>query len=84
MNEAIKALDEKFTSGNSIEVERATITRDEYLELRRLHEISIKYSELLYAVHRAFPDENRHQTALRYITQTERLSAMCESAKEQA
>ena len=53
-------------------------------ELRRLHEISIKYSELLYAVHRAFPDENRHQTALRYITQTERLSAMCESAKEQA
>ena len=53
-------------------------------ELRRLHEISIKYSELLYAVHQAFPDENRHQTALRYITQTERLSAMCESAKEQA
>lgn len=53
-------------------------------ELRRLNEISIKYNELLYAVHRAFPDENRHQTALRYITQTERLSAMCESAKEQA
>lgn len=53
-------------------------------ELRRLHEISIKYSELLYAVHQAFPDENRHQTALRYITQTERLSDMCKSAKEQA
>lgn len=53
-------------------------------ELRRLHEISIKYGELLYAVHKAFPDENRHQTALRYITQTERLSMMCESAKEQA
>ncbi len=53
-------------------------------ELRRLHEISLKYSELLYAVHKAFPDESRHQTALRYITQTERLSMMCESAKEQA
>jgi hypothetical protein len=53
-------------------------------ELRRLHEISIKYSELLYAVHAAFPDEDRHQTALRYITQTERLRTMCESAKEQA
>lgn len=54
------------------------------VELRRLHEISLKYSELLYAVHEAFPDESRHQTALRYITQTERLSMMCESAKEQA
>ena len=53
-------------------------------ELRRLHKISIKYSELLHAVHKAFPDEDRHQTALRYITQTERLSVMCESAKEQA
>lgn len=40
MSEAIKALDEKFTSGNSIDVERATITRDEYLELRRLHEVN--------------------------------------------
>lgn len=52
-------------------------------ELLRLHGISKKYHELLYAVHEAFPDESRHQTALRYITQTERLSMMCESAKEQ-
>ena len=36
--ETLKSLDEKFTSGNSIPVQQATITKDEYLELRRLHE----------------------------------------------
>jgi len=35
MKQALEALGEKFTSGNSIEVERATITRDEYLALRQ-------------------------------------------------
>ena len=30
-----------------------------------------KYEELLYAVHRKFPDETRHQTALRYIKTAE-------------
>jgi hypothetical protein len=35
MKQALEALGEKFTSGNSIEVERASITRDEYLALRQ-------------------------------------------------
>lgn len=30
-----------------------------------------KYEELLYEVHRKFPDETRHQTALRYIKTAE-------------
>lgn len=30
-----------------------------------------KYEELLYAVNRKFPDETRHQTALRYIKTAE-------------
>jgi hypothetical protein len=47
MNVAIKALDEKFTSGNSIDVERATITRDEYFELRRLHKVNAELLEAL-------------------------------------
>jgi len=30
-----------------------------------------KYYELLYAVQNKFPDETRHETALRYIQQAE-------------
>lgn len=32
-----------------------------------------RYSELLYAVERKWPDETRHQTALRYIKNAEDL-----------
>lgn len=39
------------------------------------------YQELIYAVARKFPNETRHQTALRYIMQAERGSSQCESAK---
>jgi len=42
-----------------------------------------KYSELLYAVARKFPGENRHETALRYIRAMEEApshkSAQCEA-----
>ena len=37
----------------------------------RLHE---KYQELIMAVARKFPNETRHETALRYINQAEALS----------
>ena len=30
-----------------------------------------KYYDLLYAVHRKFPNETRHETALRYIQNAE-------------
>ncbi len=40
-------------------------------ELGRLYEIEDKYNELLYAVARKFPNETRHQTALRYIKDIE-------------
>ncbi len=33
--------------------------------------ISTLYAELMYAVERVFPNESRHQTALRYIRETE-------------
>jgi hypothetical protein len=45
--EVLRTLNEKFTSGNGIEVERTTITRDEYLELRRLHEVNQELVEAL-------------------------------------
>lgn len=41
-----------------------------------------KYEELLYAVHRKFPDETRHQTALRYIKTAESPSYTNASVKE--
>ena len=74
---------EALRLANLLDNDRYAHHEEAAAELRRLHEISIQYGELLFAVHEAFPDENRHQTALRYITQTERLSMMCESAKEQ-
>ena len=37
-------------------------------------EVSLKYNELLYAVARKFPGESRHETALRYIHEAERLA----------
>lgn len=36
-----------------------------------LTEIKDRYDELIYAVERKFPDESRHQTALRYIKEAE-------------
>lgn len=41
---------------------------DAYEQIGTLQE---KYNELLYAVHSAFPNESRHETALRYIRQRE-------------
>lgn len=35
-------------------------------------DVSDLYHELLYAVERCFPGESRHETALRYIRETER------------
>lgn len=74
---------EALRLANLLDEDRCAHHKESAAELRRLHEISMKYCELLLAVHQAFPDKSRHQTALRYITQTERLSIMCESAKEQ-
>ena len=39
--------------------------------LKRLEDLREKYNELLYAVGNKYPDETRHQTALRYIIQAE-------------
>ena len=41
-----------------------------------------KYEKLLYAVHRKFPDETRHQTALRYIKTAESPSYTNAAMKE--
>jgi len=42
-----------------------SILERDYIELRK------KYDELIYAVGRKFPNETRHQTALRYINKAE-------------
>ncbi len=39
-----------------------------------MNEIEKLYNELLYAVERKFPNETRHQTALRYIQEAEKYS----------
>ncbi len=38
---------------------------------KQIFDLQEKYHELLWAVEKKFPDETRHQTALRYITQAE-------------
>lgn len=40
-------------------------------EVQELLDIREKYRELLYHVASAFPDESRHETALRYIDEAE-------------
>ena len=42
----------------------------EFLQ-RELKEAKTKYNELLFAVETKFPDETRHETALRYIKERE-------------
>ena len=44
--------------------------------------ISQQYYELLYSVEQKFPNESRHQTALRYIQQAERNSRCGGVAKQ--
>jgi hypothetical protein len=43
-------------------------------EYNRLKEIESKYYELIYQVETVFPEETRHETALRYIKNAEDLS----------
>lgn len=40
-------------------------------EVRCFDELDKKYHELLYAVETKYPDETRHETALRYIRKAE-------------
>lgn len=40
------------------------------------------YHELIYAVGSKYPDESRHQTALRYIRSAERGSGACQAADQ--
>lgn len=37
----------------------------------KVRELEAKYNELIMAVARKFPNETRHQTALRYINEAE-------------
>ena len=50
IGEALKSLELKFTSGNVIEVERATITREEFEAIKEgithLQEIEWQYEDL--------------------------------------
>ena len=39
--------------------------------MQKITDLEEKYNELIYAVVRKFPDETRHQTALRYIKEVE-------------
>ena len=48
--------------------EKILVIEDNQDELER---IKAKYYELIYAVERKFPNESRHETALKYIKQAE-------------
>lgn len=39
--------------------------------VQKYKDISVKYYELIYAVGNAYPNESRHETALRYIKEAE-------------
>lgn len=43
-----------------------------YIPGRGMDELKAKYSELIYAVEKAYPGETRHETALRYILEAEK------------
>ena len=51
---------------------------------RRFNELKTELAELHYAVCTKFPNESRHQTALRYITEAENRPCMVGQSKEQA
>ena len=51
-------------------------------EIVRLREVGRKYGELLYHVQNKYPDESRHDTALRYIR--ERVDTLHQAVQEQS
>ena len=57
---------EDCTNAHSVTVEPLVIRQIATTEIEK------KYNELLYAVERKFPDETRHETALKYIRNAER------------
>ena len=74
--------------GGSVEemAEMLDSERKECEELRKenydLETTKQQYYELLWAVESKFPNESRHQTALRYIQQAERNSKCGSVAKQ--
>lgn len=60
--------------------------RDSYLNYKMKFEAAekeaVKYQELIYTIGRKFPNETRHETALRYIRQAEASSHSNATMKE--
>jgi hypothetical protein len=48
--------------------------------LKQRGELGAKYEELLYSVSMKYPNETRHETALRYIKKAEEPSQICAGA----
>ena len=42
-----------------------------WVEVSDIYELEREYNELIYAVQKKYPNETRHQTALRYILEAE-------------
>ena len=42
-----------------------------WVEVSDIYELERKYNELIYAVQKKYPNETRHETALRYIQEAE-------------
>ncbi len=85
--EKLKAQEPLGTAGDLMDdyvLEQLQIKSSTPLHLHPLppDDVVQKYEELLYAVHRKFPDETRHQTALRYIKTAEAPSYTNSAMKE--
>ncbi|MHB1799331.1 MAG: hypothetical protein ACYCUI_13695 [Vulcanimicrobiaceae bacterium] len=73
------------TNGEQIVFVDGLTIEDVYVLCRAVldaEEVSAKYHELLYAVGNVYPDETRHQTALRYIQQFESQASIGTEVRE--
>lgn len=49
--------------------------------IRHLEDISVKYNELIFAVGNKYPNETRHETALKYIRRAEKSDGVARTEK---
>lgn len=65
--EAMEQLAAVTQERNSFQDQCIRMRHERHAEKEQLATVQKDYNELLYAVESKFPDETRHQTALRYI-----------------
>lgn len=74
----------RFEYPNTAAIMQAYADEQNAALIAKVEGLEQKYNELLFAVARKFPNETRHETALRYINEAETLpdSVASEALKE--